>query len=179
MSPISSPDQKAKIIPRAGRGVVFPLLGESLSHGKNDGRARRVIISAVMNGGFLPFPFHGSDFAITQVIVVRADQEILRRRFRHRIGGRQNTEHIAIRFADALDGGGQLDSHAGKDETALRMGIFAIQLRLDDFEVLPRCCRREPLRCQARSRRQGSPSRSCRHRRRSKRVHPLPASLDL
>ena len=138
MRPISSPDQKAKIIPRSWPGVVFPLLGECLSHGENDGRARRVIIGAVMNGGFLPFPFHGSDFAMAQVIIMRAHQEILRRRSRHRIGGRQNADHIAIRFANALNGGGQLDSHAGKDKTALRMGIFAVQLGLDDLEVLPR-----------------------------------------
>ena len=100
------------------------------------GRAGRVVVGARMNFSFLAFPLHRAGLAETEVIVMRADHDVLGPL--RWTGGREHSDDVAVVLLDVLHRGRDVGRDVRKSEAAFRMGILLVEPGLERFQIFAR-----------------------------------------
>ena len=114
----------------------FSFLRERSRQFQDCGRAGRIIVGARMNLSFLAFPLHRAGLAETEVIVMRADHDVLGPLLWTR--RREHSDDIAVFLLDVFHRSPDVDRDIRKREAAFRMGILLVESGLERFQIFAR-----------------------------------------
>ena len=132
MSPISSPDQQAKITPRRNfSGCSARSFASDAASSITQADARSIVVRAGMNLVFFAGALERTAAAVAEMIVMRADQNVFVTLPRRR---RQVRDDICVVLLQMLDAAGELHFHLRQNERRLRVRVFLVERRLEFFQ---------------------------------------------
>ena len=105
--------------------------------------ARRVIVRTVVDLAFLARALQGPALAAAEMIIMGADQQVLRAR--RIVRQRKQCHDVVVVFSDLLHASRDLHLHFREDEATFGAGVLAIQRGLQRLEIFAR--RAENGRC--------------------------------
>src|SRR5262249_16891508 len=108
-----------------GRRVSSALRGQGCSEFEHGGGARGIVVRARVNLVLLAFPSHRPAFTDPKVIVVRADERVLR--VGRIFSRRQHGENVSVGLLQMLHRSGEPEAYLRQGETGLGVRVFRVK----------------------------------------------------